>query len=229
MRTLYGIQIPDGARQVEVRPVLGRGQARLLFRGPVEQDGVFITEDSIADAVAHDSAFWAYIEAKVKAGAIPAQPNGWAFRLSVSFQDQSGAHATLCADTGTTSKVTSEAWDFWRAGTAKNEEHNAVVALSGALQTLAGKAGEQNAAVVQAAAAMAKDIAIEVTKAVQGPLVEMAKLVTEAAKRAEERADGMAVDLFKQMSKQTPAQGVNNLGLVRDLLGVAKEVRNLVN
>ena len=48
--TLYGIPIP----RERSRSRCGRssvGQRRLMYRGPVERDGVFITEDVIADHV----------------------------------------------------------------------------------------------------------------------------------------------------------------------------------
>lgn len=229
MPTLYGIAIPQGAQQVEVRPVFGRGQRRLLFRGPVERDGVFLTEDEIADHVAADSAFWAYIDSQVASKVLQAPANGvWAFRLSVSFQDQHGAPATLDPSSGITSRVASEPWEFWRGAAAPSQEKEAVSALGAALADLAGKQATTSAALVQASAAMARDIAIEVSKQVQQPLLEMARLVAEHAKRSEERADGLAVDLFKNLNgRQVP--GSSGLGALRDLVGVVNEAKKFLN
>jgi hypothetical protein len=228
--TLYGIPIPPGAQQVEVRPVFGRGQRRLMFRGPVERDGVFITEDDIADHVAADSAFWAYVDSQVASKVLQVPATGvWAFKVSVCFTDQHGAPATLDPNSGLTSRVAAEPWEFWRGASKESEDKNALGAVSVALADLAGKQATASAALVQAAAGMAKEIAIEVSKQVQQPLVEMARLVAEHAKRSEERADGLAVDLFKHMA-QKPQQGsASSIGLVRDLLGIAREAKTFLN
>ena len=230
MPTLYGISIPQGATQVEVRPVFGRGQRRLMFRGPVERDGVFVTEDDIADHVAGDASFWQYIDSQVAAKVLQASSAGaWLLKLSVCFQDQHGAPATLDPESGLTSRVTAEAWEFWRGAAPKSEEHSAVASLSSAIAELAGKQAANNAALVQASATMAKDIAIEISKQVQQPLLEMSKLVAEHSKRAEERADGLAVDLYKHLHGRPGNPGGSGLGLVRDLLGVAREAKNFLN
>lgn len=67
MRTLYGFKVPDGARLAEVRGATSQiGRARVIFRGPLEQDGQLLTEDTIADAVACDGRFWDWVNAQVR-------------------------------------------------------------------------------------------------------------------------------------------------------------------
>jgi len=234
--TLYGIPIPPGATQVEVRPIFGRGQRRLLYRGPVEQDGVFITEDAIADHVAVDEAFWQYVSAQVSAKALQPTANGvWAFKLSVCFQDQHGAPATLDPDAGLTSRATSEAWEFYR-GTGRTEDATAVGTLASALSSVIAKQGEASAAqtqasmlLVKALADATKDIAATAIKESMAPLIEAQKLIADNAKRDAARADGLTVDLFKHITQRATQGTGSGLGLVRDLIGIAREAKTFLN
>ena len=82
---------------------------------------------------------------------LPAPQAGvWMFRLSVCFQDQHGAPATLDPDAGLTSRVTAEAYEFYR-GASKSDESGAVNTLATALFAVAGHAvagrGEHGAGV----------------------------------------------------------------------------------
>lgn len=233
--TLYGIPIPPGAHQVEVRPVFGRGQRRLLYRGPVERDGVFVTEDDIADHVAADAAFWQYVAAQVSAKALQPGDNGtFSFKLSVCFQDQHGAPATLDPNTGITSRVTADAWDFYRASN-KGEDQAASTTLANALAQLSGKQVDLQSAQTQASVQIAQaltqcvqGVAATVIKETMAPLIEAQKLIAEQARQNQLRADGLTVDLFKRMDTR-PSPSGNGLGLVRDLLGVAREAKTLLN
>lgn len=236
MATLYGIVIPPGAAQVEVRPVFGRGQRRLMYRGPVQRDGVDITEDVIADHVATDAAFWEYVAAQVRTKVLQAPPDGaWQFRLSVCFQDQHGAPATLDPDSGITSRVTAEAWEFYRAA-ASQEDASATGVLANTLGQLATKQADAQSAQSQAMAEMAKtlsscvkEIAATAIQQSMAPLMEAQKLIADNARRAEERADGLAVDLFKNLTTRPKTDTGSGFGLLRDLLGVAKEAKTLLN
>lgn len=229
MPTLYGIPIPAGAQQVEVRPVFGRGQRRLMYRGPVERDGVFITEDVIADHVANDEAFWQYVQAQVNAKALPAPQAGvWMFRLSVCFQDQHGAPATLDPDAGLTSRVTAEAYEFYR-GASKSDESGAVNTLATALSQSQAMQSQAAANMAQVYATAARDIATATMREAMAPLIEAQKLIAENARRAEERADGVTVDLYRQLSQRPKESSGSGLGLLRDLLGVAREAKTFLN
>ena len=235
MPTLYGIPIPPGAHQVEVRPVFGRGQRRLLYRGPVERDGVFVTEDDIADHVAADAAFWQYVAAQVSAKSLQPGANGvFAFKLSVCFQDQHGAPATLDPNTGITSRVTDDAWEFHRAPT-KVDDQAAASTLANALAQVSSKQADMQTAqtvasvqITQALTQCVKEVSAAVIRETMAPLVEAQKLLAEQARQNQLRADGLTVDLFKRMDTR-PSPSGSGLGLVRDLLGVAREAKTLLN
>jgi len=178
--TLYGIPIPAGSTQVEVRPILGRGQSRILFRGPVEQDGVCITEDDIADQVAGNAPFWEYLDAQVRSGRVVSQQQSakgrWQFKLSVSFQDQSGACATL-DDRGSTSHVTTEVFEFYRGSvTAANPSplENALVTLSTAMAELAKSKLESESKVAQV-------ISQAITQSLQAVMPSLASAAKDAS------------------------------------------------
>lgn len=126
MPDLFGIQIPPGAVTVEVRPIFGKGGTRLLFRGPVEENGVFVSEADIADRVAKDAGFWEYVDSAVEAGRIPESKGIWAFKLSLQFANQDGSYASD-ASTGRSSYLTGEPVEFWRAKGAKAGGESAVV------------------------------------------------------------------------------------------------------
>jgi len=183
--TLYGIPIPPGATQVEVRPIFGRGQRRLLYRGPVEQDGVFITEDVIADHVSNDAPLWEYLSAQVRAKTIQAPQDGvWRFKLSVCFQDQHGAPATLDPDTGITSRVTSEAWEFWKGDASPDKStpvEHALLAVVKETCALARSALERTMAHEQNLASAVKEVLTQVMPSI----AEMGKGIALASAQAQ--------------------------------------------
>lgn len=228
--TLYGIVIPPGATQVEVRPVFGRGQRRLMYRGPVHRDGVDITEDVIADHVATDAAFWEYVAAQVRTKVLQAPQDGaWQFRLSVCFQDQHGAPATLDPDSGITSRVTAEAWDFWKVDGAPDKSTPTEQALlsvvketcslaRGALER--SMASEQNIAtavkevltqVMPSIAEMAKGIALA---SAQGQHAPFLALVEKQLGHENQRAD-KATDAVLRMLKERQESGDSLEGLTK--------------
>ena len=113
MPSLYGIPIPTGAKQIEVKPVLGSGPTRALFRGAVEENGRYVTEDDIADQAGRDQGFWDYIKVQASAGRLKQPESGiWSFRLAVKFFDQFGAVASIDTE-GKTTRTTDEPWEFF--------------------------------------------------------------------------------------------------------------------
>lgn len=212
--TLYGIPIPAGATQVEVRPILGRGQSRILFRGPVEQDGVFITEDDIADQVASHASFWEYLDAQVRTGRVPAQqdsPKGcWKFRLSVSFQDQTGAPASL-DEQGNTSRVTAEYFEFFR-GPLRGEKTSP---LETALVSLATSMVELTKSKVESESKVAQLVSQALTQSLQAVVpalacaakdASMVALVEKQLAHENQRAD-KATDAVLRMLKDKQESG----------------------
>lgn len=127
MRTLYGLRVPDSARLVEVRAITSlNGKHRVIFRGPVEEDGIALTEDAIADVIAGDSRFWEWIDAQRRQRRISADNAGDGslvrLKLSVSFINQDASKAILDESNGATSVVTDDSWEFHRS-TAVTQEH----------------------------------------------------------------------------------------------------------
>lgn len=133
MRTLYGLCVPESARLVEVRALVGNlSRSRVIFRGPVEEHGVDVTEDSIADLVAADSRFWDWISAQIRQRRIPADSAGDGsmvrLKLSISFIQQDGSKAILDESSGVTAIVTEDSWEFYKA-TQGNQEQMSQMAM----------------------------------------------------------------------------------------------------
>ena len=133
MRMLYGLRVPDSTRLVEVRTLVGNlSRSRVIFRGPIEEHGVEVTEDAIADHVATDSKFWEWISAQIKQRRVPVDSasDGSMVRLklSVCFIQQDGSKAILDEATGATSIVTEDSWEFFRA-TQTNQDQLSQLAL----------------------------------------------------------------------------------------------------
>lgn len=132
MRTLYGMRVPDGARLVEVRAVTSlNARPRIVFRGPLEEHGVTLTEDAISDAVATDSKFWDWVGAQVRQRRISADNTGDGglvrLKLSISFINQDASLAILDESSGATSVVTGESWEFYKSSTAHSDQMNPMV------------------------------------------------------------------------------------------------------
>lgn len=130
MRTLYGFVVPDGARLVEVRAVtVPSVRPRTIFRGPLDEFGVVITEDSISDTVATDAKFWDWVGAQVRMRRVSAEQrsdDGAVIRLklSVSFINQDASLAILDEATGATSLITDEAWEFHKGSAGHTDQAN---------------------------------------------------------------------------------------------------------
>lgn len=122
MPSLYGCPIPASAETVEVRPILGRGHARPLYRGAVHQNSAVLNEHFIVHHVAHSGEVWQYIHSQAAIGRISPQMGVWRFRLALSFYDQHNSPLALDAE-GRSSHVTSESWEFYRHG-ALTPNHN---------------------------------------------------------------------------------------------------------
>lgn len=121
MRTLYGIKIPEGARAVEVRSSIpGSGRARVLYRGPVEENGVWLTEETIADSLAADEKFWEWASAQVRINRIVEDKGNVRFKLSLCFFDQDASPAVIDPATGLTHQQTEEPQEFYRSTRASD-------------------------------------------------------------------------------------------------------------
>lgn len=127
MRTLYGLRVPDGARLVEVRALASlHSNRRLMFRGPLEEDGVTLTEDSIADTVASDIKFWEWVDAQRKQRRLSPDKDGDGsmvrVKLSITFVNQDASKAILDESTGATSVVTEDSWEFHKGSFGQSEQ-----------------------------------------------------------------------------------------------------------
>ena len=106
---LYGLRVPDSTRLVEVRALIGNlSRSRVIYRGPLEEHGVEVTEDSIADLVATDARFWDWVSAQVRQRRIPTDSAGDGsivkLKLALSFMQQDGSKAIIDEATGATSR-----------------------------------------------------------------------------------------------------------------------------
>lgn len=134
MRMLYGLRVPDSTRLVEVRALAGNlSRSRVIYRGPLEEHGVEVTEDGICDQVAMDSKFWDWIGAQLRQRRIPADSSGdnggvVRLKLSLSFIQQDGSKAIVDEASGATSIVTEDSWEFFKAA-AGNQEQISQLAL----------------------------------------------------------------------------------------------------
>lgn len=135
MRTLYGFVVPDGARLVEVRAVTVPSlRPRTIFRGSLDEFGVAITEDAIADTVATDAKFWDWVGAQVRMRRISSEQRSddgavVRLKLSVSFINQDASLAIVDEATGATSLVTDEAWEFHKGSTGNSDHANPMTLL----------------------------------------------------------------------------------------------------
>lgn len=100
MSQLFGVPVPDGAVKATIKPLLGRGQTKAMWSGPIEKDGIAVDECDIVSDVSDNAAFWSYVDLQVQAKRITAKADGvWLFRVIVIFEDQNGvktegAHST---------------------------------------------------------------------------------------------------------------------------------------
>ena len=88
MSQLFGVPVPDGAVKATIKPLLGRGQTKAMWSGPIEKDGIAVDECDIVSDVSDNAAFWQYVDLQVQAKRITAKSDGvWLFRLIVIFED----------------------------------------------------------------------------------------------------------------------------------------------
>ena len=81
---LFGIPVPEGAVNVEIRPILGRGGGLAMYFGPIG-DGLSC-DTEIVVAVSRNKAFWEYLDSK----GLESQDGTWAWRLRIVFVAASG-------------------------------------------------------------------------------------------------------------------------------------------
>lgn len=204
---------------------MGPGQTRAMFRGPVHNGGVFLTDESIADLVSGDKGFWDYVDAQVESERIPDQAGAlWTWKLSVKFLNQDGTPAVLDAVTGLTSRVTSESYTFHRARkkkTGKGGGLKAVVAALQANQAIVLKVLDSQAKVLEALPALLREATTsaaqagaQVTQAAaqesakllaagSAPLQQALDLIGSHAKHETARADDATLAHAKQLLKSS--------------------------
>lgn len=195
---------------------MGAGKTRALFKGPIEENGIFVSDESIADAVATDKGFWAYVDAQVEDERIQPQTGLWSWKLSLKFLNQDGTPAVLDAVNGVTSRVTDEAYTFVRARKKKAGKGGGMKVIVAALEanqavTLrvldalpsllreAATIGAQAGALVTQAAAQES---AKLLSAGTAPLQQAMDLIASHVKHETARADDATLAHAKQLLKQ---------------------------
>jgi hypothetical protein len=214
MRTLYGIRIPDGARGVEVRALAG-SRPRFIFRGALEEHGILVTEDLIADQVADDHKFWDWVGAQIKQRRISVDnaTDGGVVRLklSISFMNQDASKAILDESSGATSIVTEEAQEFHK-GSSTNQETSQMAIIEKLLNSMTEQqkelpaqltkmltaATEAGQSVIQTTAAESSKILTALVEPLKAQMQANQKYLEHEMERADE-AHKAVVDLL--MSK----------------------------
>ncbi len=129
VRTLYGIKIPEGAVSVEIRSaVAGAGRPRLIYKGPLEEGGVWITEDTIADTLSIDEKFWEWVTSQTRVGRIVAEKSLIRLKLTLSFTNQDGSVAILDPVLDLKTQTTDEVIEFYKGKGTDRED--AITALN---------------------------------------------------------------------------------------------------
>ncbi len=202
---------------------MGPGQTRAMYRGPVVgEDGVFLTEEAIADAVSQDKGFWVYVDSQVQAERITAQPGLWSWKLAVKFLNQDGTAAVLDAGSQLISRVTAESYTFHRALKPQKEGDRALETVAAALQssqavmlkcldaqtrlldTLPALIKDATSAAASAACAVAQTAAQESAKmlsAGSSPLQQALDIIATHAKHETARADDATIAHAKLLLK----------------------------
>ena len=249
MKTLYGVMVPDGARLVEVRAVTNSAsRPRTIFRGPIDEGGVSLTEDAIADSLAGDGKFWDWINAQVRQRRIPTDQVGDGsvvrLKLAVSFINQDASPAILDETTGTTSFVTAEAWEFHRGTPGSGDPLNPMYLIHQFSQLLI----EQQKELPNQVSRMLKDI-VEVGKvAIQTSAAESAKILqatidplksqltliekshSHESTRADKASDAVMRMLMAESKEKDPISEPEKLiGFLTALLALAEKGKKVLN
>ena len=224
---LFGLQIPDAAAHVEVRPYnVGRGRQRALYRGPLDEGGRVVHEDDLCDLVATDARYWEYLQSVEDSDA--AQSGRLCCKVSVQFLDQNLAPLVV-GDKGETWAHSAETYEFVRRNAGKSGKGrkrkkadaaravgDAVASLAPALERIVATAVRESTAQVTAALALAKQHADKLEK----QLDREAERVDSAIEEMADRSKGAA---------QAPASSGGGLRTLFDLVGVAKDVKSFLN
>lgn len=249
MRTLYGVVVPDGARMVEVRAITSSAnRPRTIFRGPIEEGGVLLTEDAIADSLAGDSKFWDWVSAQIRQRRIPTEQNGDGsvvrLRLSVSFINQDASPAILDDTTGATSFATAEAWEFYRGTPGSGDPLNPMFLIHQFSQLII----EQQKDMPNQVSRMLKEV-VEVGKsAIQTSAAESAKIIqasveplksqltliekshTHESTRADRASDAVIRMLMSESKDKDPVSEPEKLiGFLTALLALAEKGKKVLN
>lgn len=199
MRTLYGTVVPDSARLVEVRAIVStRQRPRTIFRGPLEDSGYVLTEDMIADTVADDAKFWAWVATQSQRRHLQADrlgDDGTVLRckLSISFINQDGSFAILDPVHNTTTVTTQETWEFHKTCASESIDpmrlvdkfSNALIEQQKEMPNMMARmlkdVIDANKLAMQETAKMLQQSAIESAKIIQQSAIEAAKITAAAS------------------------------------------------
>lgn len=224
---LFGIQIPDGAIHVEIRPSVGSGRRRAIYRGALEEDGALLTEEVIADRIAADTAFWEHVESSRDASKLPAGKRGHLeCRVSLQFLDQAGCALSL-TDGGDTWQQSRESFDFYQRKGGRSEaprrRRDSARAVGKALAAIMPGIRDTVTAALRESAAVNKE-ALATNK-------ELIEALKKQLEREAERVDVAITELADRAkgTTQAPAQNSGGLRTLIDLFGVAKEVKTFLN
>lgn len=163
---------------MEVRPVLANaGRPRVIYRGPLEENGVTLTEDVIADTLACDGKFWDWVHAQIRARRIPDDSDGTVVRLklSLSFIGQDASFAVVDSATGGTSLITEEAWEFHKGANGGDINNPLYI-----IQQFTSMIIEQQQQIHVQMAKMLKDVLDTGQKAIVASAGESAKIIQAA-------------------------------------------------
>lgn len=95
---LFGVTIPEGAKRVVIRPVLGPGGSQPLYEARLEV-GAEPTETQVRSEVARNHDFWAYIDSKVRARKLEAPRDGeWNWKCKLQFFNQLNSEEVLLTE-----------------------------------------------------------------------------------------------------------------------------------
>lgn len=207
MRYLYGSQIPNGAVNVQIRPVFGRGNTQALYQGAIEENGVLLDESKVSARVASNTGFWDYIDASKRGGREVGTCDAgiYSWRLSITFLDSTGAAA--CVD-GKTSVLTGEAFEFYRAAASGESKDSSVSTLAQSIEKLVSAQTKLLAELGANLADNAQKASAAAVAAAMAPLSHLTDRLCEMSKEEKGRADEMTKVALKLMREQQPKPDV---------------------
>ena len=215
--TLFGLQIPDAATHVEVRPVyLGPGRRRALYKGPLDLDGSTVSDDDVYDAVASDTRFWAWLDAARRQGTLPAgEPGMLRCRVAVQFVDSGGSPISV-TDAGGIWSNSAEQHEFSRADSASKPEGSGIEQLLAAQTQLLSNALGQIAKVTERLPDIVRATVEEACKGAASiidkgaaPLAHAVDCLIKTNDAAHKRADDATEALVKQLVAEPKKSGAD--------------------